>query len=196
MGSGRLLAEFARRGWTVNGIDPAPGMIELARARVPVPHQRLAVAQAEALPFPDRAFDVVAAIGVLEYTDMAAALDEMARVVRPGGRAVIGLRSSRAPSVAWQRRVTVPIARHVKRVLPFGRPLPRRRRPPVQLAHVSDLLETFGLSVERVEHLACKVLPDPLDNLALAHRVALLAERSPRLRRLFGTQLVILARKA
>ena len=45
----------------------------------------------ERLPFPDASFDVVAAITVLCFvSDAAGALREMARVLRPGGRLVLG----------------------------------------------------------------------------------------------------------
>lgn len=53
---------------------------------------RVASAQinAQALPFPDRSFDVVTiAFGLRNVTDQPAALAEMRRVLRPGGRALV-----------------------------------------------------------------------------------------------------------
>jgi len=45
---------------------------------------------AEALPFPDRSFDLVTiAFGLRNVTDQARALAEMCRVLRPGGRALV-----------------------------------------------------------------------------------------------------------
>jgi ubiquinone/menaquinone biosynthesis C-methylase UbiE len=197
VGSGRLLSALAAHGWTVNGIDAAPRMIELARQQVPVELGRLMVARAEALPFDAGAFDAVVAIGVLEYTDIRASLGEIARVLRPGGQAVIGFRAARSPAIAWRRHIMIPIARYAKRVLQFGRPLPRRRRSRLPLEQTRRLLEASGFSVEQEEHVGCAVLPDPIDRLApkLAYWSTRTAERSPRLRRLFATQLVIRARK-
>jgi SAM-dependent methyltransferase/extradiol dioxygenase family protein len=197
LGSGRLFERLADLGWTVTGIDAAPGMVDLARARVPEAADRISVARAEELPFSAESFDVVVAIGVLEYTAIDAAVHELARVLRPGGRAVVGLRARSAPTVVWQRDVVVPVARVVKRVVPVGRPLPKRRRRPLRLRAARDLLATAGLAVERVEHVGATVLPDPLDRLAprLAYRAARGAESSRRLRRIFGAQRVIVARK-
>jgi SAM-dependent methyltransferase len=65
--------------------------IELERAQVA--HQRVPcvhVAAAERLPYPANTFDLILSHEVLEHVrDDRAALAEMARVLRPGGRAVI-----------------------------------------------------------------------------------------------------------
>jgi SAM-dependent methyltransferase len=196
-GSGRLLAALSARGWTVSGIDPAPRMLELARARLPSASDRLTLASAEALPFADESFDLVAAIGVLEFAQTLPALQEVTRVLRPGGRAVIGLRNGRAFAVAWHRAVIYPIARSIKRVAPFGRPLHRRRRRPLSPRQSRHAIGAAGLVVEQVENAACAVLPDPLDGLApnLALRAAERAERSAGLRRVLGTQRLLVATK-
>jgi ubiquinone/menaquinone biosynthesis C-methylase UbiE/catechol 2,3-dioxygenase-like lactoylglutathione lyase family enzyme len=193
VGSGRLLARLAERGWDVAGIDAAPRMVELARDRVP--DAKLEVARAEELPFEDASFDTVVAVGVPEYGDLEASVRELARVLRPGGRAVLALRNSAAPTVAWSSRVMHPLARRVKRVVPFGRRLPSTTRRPPSLVELSKLLERVGLHVERVENVGSAILPDPLDRLPFAYRAARLAEASSRLRTTFGTQRVLSARR-
>jgi ubiquinone/menaquinone biosynthesis C-methylase UbiE len=73
---------------TVVGIDPARAMLALARRRDP----RLALlcADGTALPLRDRTADAVALHSVLYLLpDRAAALREVARVLRPGGRALL-----------------------------------------------------------------------------------------------------------
>lgn len=193
VGSGRLLARLAERGWDVTGVDAAPRMVELARGRLP--GAKLEVARAEELPFEDASFDAVVAVGVLEYGDLEASLRELARVLRPGGRAVLGVRNSAAPTVVWSGRVMHPLARRVKRVLPFGRRLPSTTRRPPPHGELSELLERVGLRVERVENVGSAVLPDPLDRLPFAYRAAQAAEASRVTRSVFGTQRLVAARR-
>lgn len=84
-----LLALLARlRGAVVTAVDAAPGMIEVARQRVPGADVR--VADLESLPFPDASFDAAIGVNSVFYAaDMAAAMAEIARVVRPGGLVVV-----------------------------------------------------------------------------------------------------------
>jgi ubiquinone/menaquinone biosynthesis C-methylase UbiE len=196
-GTGRLLAALSTRGWTVSGIDPAPRMLELVRVRVPSASDRLILASVEALPFEDESFDVLAAIGVLEYVQTMPALREITRVLRPGGKAVISLRNGRAPTAAWRHAVVYPVVRRIKRIAPFGRPLGPLGRRPWSPRQVRRAIDRAGLVVERVETAACWVLPDPLDHLApgFALRAAERAERSASLRRALGTQRLLVATK-
>jgi SAM-dependent methyltransferase len=87
-GSGEYLAMLASAGAAVAGIDPAPGMIELARARVSGADIR--VGAVESLPWPDASFDAVTAVNCLQFADDPdAALAEMTRVTVPGGCVVV-----------------------------------------------------------------------------------------------------------
>lgn len=72
-------------GWRVVLTDFSPGMLAAARARLGERY-RLAVADAEALPHPDGAFDAVVANHMLYHVaDRPQAIREMARVLRPDG---------------------------------------------------------------------------------------------------------------
>lgn len=72
------------------GIDSAPGFLNLARERVSDPRATFRQGDAQALPEADDAFDLAVSGLVLNFLpDKAAALAEMARVVRPGG--MVGL---------------------------------------------------------------------------------------------------------
>jgi SAM-dependent methyltransferase len=125
-GGGRLLAALHERGWTVFGVDPSASMVELARSRVPEAAERMTVARAEELPFSGASFDTVVAVAVLEYTDARRAVSELARVLRSGGRAVIGLRRAVRP---WRTPADP-------------------GRPPLGLRRARELLTAAGLVVE------------------------------------------------
>ncbi len=68
------------------GIDPSERSLRVARRR----ERRLALASAESLPFADASFDRVLCTYVLTtVSGWPRALDEMARVLTPGGRIVL-----------------------------------------------------------------------------------------------------------
>jgi ubiquinone biosynthesis O-methyltransferase len=92
-GDGELAIELSRRGAIATGIDASAAMIEEAMDRAKQHKADVAfhVAMAERLPFADEQFDIVTAITILCFVDDAAPVfREMARVLRPGGRLVIG----------------------------------------------------------------------------------------------------------
>lgn len=88
----------------VVGIDLSPEMLAVARAgqaEAGFPQVEFYEAPVEALPFPDTSFDVALSNGVLNLVpDKPAALREIFRVLRPGGRLQacdIGLVGDRPP---------------------------------------------------------------------------------------------------
>jgi ubiquinone/menaquinone biosynthesis C-methylase UbiE len=82
-GTGHFSRRFARGVSRVVGLDPAPGMLAIARERAGGP--TYVRGSALALPFADRAFDVVAFVTSLEFVpDRVGALREAARVARHG----------------------------------------------------------------------------------------------------------------
>ena len=94
-GSGGLIRRLAgaEPAWTWTGIDVSPLACALARKRCPADIREASVT---ALPFPDATFDAVVSADVLYHVeDDAAALREMARVLRPGGVAVINVPAHR-----------------------------------------------------------------------------------------------------
>lgn len=78
----------------VTGVDISEGMLELGKRKVASAGLQdrifLQVADSEALPFGDASFDAVtAAFGVRNFEHLEKGLQEMARVLKPGRKAVI-----------------------------------------------------------------------------------------------------------
>ena len=85
---------FAKAGADYTGIDLTDAAIELARKRFELSGLRgeLRVSDAENLDFADESFDLVYSHGVLHHTpDIARAVSEIHRVLKPGGRAIVML---------------------------------------------------------------------------------------------------------
>ena len=91
-GIGTDLLRFARGGARVTGIDLSKTAIGLAEQNFALhgeTPEELRVANGEALPYADAAFDVVYGHGVIQYTANPARLvTECARVLRPGGTGI------------------------------------------------------------------------------------------------------------
>lgn len=87
-GTGVSTEELAHSGAYAVGLDLSIGMLQAGRRTRPdVP---LLAGDALRLPFPDRSFDAVTiSLALRNVVDTEAALREMARVTRPGGRLVV-----------------------------------------------------------------------------------------------------------
>lgn len=87
-GTGVSTAELARSGADAVGVDLSLGMLGAGR-RIR-PHVPLVAGDALRLPFRDVAFDAVTiSFALRNVVDAGAALRELARVTRPGGRLVV-----------------------------------------------------------------------------------------------------------
>lgn len=144
-GTGHAALAAARAGARVTGIDYVPALLDIARARAAA--ERLDVdfveAPAEELPFEDGRFDAaVSAIGIMFAADHDRAADELARVVRSGGRIAVA---------SWTRAGFVGgilgiVGRHVSP--------PPGAQSPVRWGE-EDVVA--GLLGDRVDHLSSSV---------------------------------------
>ena len=90
-GPGVLLAELARLrpDLRLTGVDLSPAMVAAARRNV-AGRATVQVGDVAELPFASAAFDVaVSTLSMHHWDDPAAAVPELARVLRPGGRLLI-----------------------------------------------------------------------------------------------------------
>lgn len=100
-----LLAAQCADSVVITSTDLNPPMLNLAAAKPGMDRVRFKVADAQALPFPDGAFDaVLCQFGVMFFPDRVAAYREAWRVLAPGGRYLFS---------AWDSLAHCPVPRTV-----------------------------------------------------------------------------------
>ncbi len=89
-GSGLFSNMAIAAGAHVTGIDAAPGLLELARKRNP--GNNFLEEDLESMPFAENSFDVVTGFNSFQYAgSIDNALTEARRVLKPGGKLVMGI---------------------------------------------------------------------------------------------------------
>jgi ubiquinone/menaquinone biosynthesis C-methylase UbiE len=93
-GMGTDLFQFASHGAIVSGIDLTPKHYEIASQRFKlygIPAD-LRLGDAEEMPYEDESFDAVYTFGVIHHSpNTEKIVDEIYRILKPGGRAIIGV---------------------------------------------------------------------------------------------------------
>ena len=161
-GEGRFCRMLAARGAEVLGVDLQPAFIEYAEARKGEREKYLVGDMEELQGVPDGAFDLaVSYISLVDVPDMLAAINQAARVLKPGGRLLVANLSPMATAVStgnWWQRDDKGRKLHYKvdnyseegpRTLPFG--------PKFKLTNYHRMFSTTinafidaGLTVKRV----------------------------------------------
>lgn len=144
-GAGNLAELAAGAGVHVTGIDLAPRLIEVAKARAEAGGYAIdyRLGDAENLDVGDASFDaVVSSVGMIFAPDHARVAAELARVTRPGGRLAFS---------AWTPEGTV--GAMFRALAGFQPPLPEGAGRPVQWGSEEYVHErfddTFELRIER-----------------------------------------------
>ncbi len=102
-GTAHFALDLAARGGVVIGLDLSLPMLAVARRKAPSAH--LLCGDAAMLPLGGSQFDLVFSVTMLEFVaSPERALGEMWRVVRPGGRLVIGVLNALSPWALARRR--------------------------------------------------------------------------------------------
>ena len=91
-GTGILAQELAARGVAVTGVDLSAKMLAVACEKAQGKKVALFRADITSLPFPTASYDAVVCFTVIEFVRQPEkALQEMWRVLKPGGRLVVGV---------------------------------------------------------------------------------------------------------
>jgi SAM-dependent methyltransferase len=94
----RILAWAGEQGADAFGIDISPPTVVQARRAFPKGALHACVADVRAIPFRAGTFDAIYSMGTIEhFAETEAAIVEMARVLKPGGRAIIGVPNRHDP---------------------------------------------------------------------------------------------------
>ncbi len=213
-GAGLTTVALAERGLRTTAIDSAPAMIDLTLALASehgvTGAVEASVADVHALPFADASFDLVLALGVLPWLHSPGrAIDEMARVLRPGGHLVANvdnvyrlhylLDPRLNPVLASSRRL---VGRSLRRagVLHGGEPTPVRLERPGQF---DAILDRAGLAVVRGSILGFgpftfwrRPVLSERRGMRLHRRLQDLADRGVPGVRSTGSQYLVMARRA
>ena len=156
-GTGDIAFELARRGARVTGLDITPRMVQLARAKATQAGTAFMVGDMMALPFAAERFDVVTTgYGLRNVPELAPAIDEIHRVLRPGG-VLVSLDFNR-PANGFVRAVYLTYLTIVGSALGFvlhGDPdtyryIPESIRRYAGAHGVAALLETHGFTDSRI----------------------------------------------
>jgi SAM-dependent methyltransferase len=93
-GNGYVLAQYARFGADVSGVDLTETALDLSRKRFALASLNgdFRLTDGDRLPFEDETFDVACSMGVLHHiADPRSMIAEMRRVLKPGGRIILML---------------------------------------------------------------------------------------------------------
>lgn len=108
-GTGDIAFALAGRGARVTGLDFSRQMLEVAEARrqrnpkIGIPRPEFIQGDAQKIPFPDGAFDIVTVgYGLRNLTDWEAGLVEMNRVARAGARLIV-LDFGKPANALWRK---------------------------------------------------------------------------------------------
>lgn len=151
-GTGAHLEAYVESGAECFGLDASPAMLEQASARLG-DRVDLELGDATTLPYRDSSFDFVSTslfLHALDSESRAAALSEIARVVRPSGFVLII--DYRAGALRTKGYITRSLSTVAERVA--GRDHYRNWRAFLKSGGVATALPRVGLSVEREKIVA------------------------------------------
>src|SRR6267378_6094708 len=104
-GTGYFTRELARLGADVIAIDISPELLEIAKANCSMSNLRYEIQDASALSYSNAMFDSVVGSSVLHHLEIREALQEIYRVLKPGGAIYFTEPNMLNPQIAIQKNV-------------------------------------------------------------------------------------------
>jgi ubiquinone/menaquinone biosynthesis C-methylase UbiE len=155
----------------IAAIDASAAMVAACQERIgDAANVRPLVARAEAMPYEDESFDVVLAMGVLEYTDSRSVLAEIGRVSRPGALVLVTMLNPLSPYRFVEWHILLPVARLVGRMQGlFGVPADQRHgRTPIETqayrqGQLVEMVTAAGMRPFDVAYYDVTPLVPPID---------------------------------
>ena len=146
-GAGGLCKLAREKGAKVSGLDASETLVSIARAQMPDAEFR--TGDLEDLPYADNSFDVVLAANSVQYAaDQIAALAELKRVTKPGGRIAVAV---------WGQAKNCE-TRHVLKAVAEAMPDPPKGGGPFALSEpgaLEALLAKAGIKSDGRDEVAC-----------------------------------------
>jgi ubiquinone/menaquinone biosynthesis C-methylase UbiE len=205
-GPGIMVPDLVQRECEVWAVDAAPEMVRQCQERFGhLPQVHCRIGSATALSFPADTFEVVVCMGVIDrIRDYELAIQEMLRVLKPGGMLLIAFPNLLSPWATWRGFI---LYRALDWLRPLYYRLSRRPRPP-GLGGVLKLYTARGATrlirrhagrILRVTYYNFNVCLSPLDALLPRATVwlskKLEAQRSRRALRWLGSGFIVQAVK-
>jgi SAM-dependent methyltransferase len=143
-GAGEDLVHLAARGADVIGLDISPELIELARKRAEAYNVKahFIVGSGYETGLPTASVDVVFAIAIFHHLDLAAATEELDRILKPSGVMIVQEPVRDSKLISWLLRV-VPYQRD--EISPFERPLTRAQLDQISEGFKCESIRRFRL---------------------------------------------------
>ncbi|MGH3829535.1 MAG: class I SAM-dependent methyltransferase [Pseudonocardiaceae bacterium] len=167
----RQLLDSRPGDFRITVLDRSPAMVEACATRADN-NVSAQVGRVDAMPFPNASFDVVLAMGVLEYTELTATLAEITRVVRPGGLVLVTMLNPMSPYRFVEWHVYWPLLRMLRGVETVLKvPLERRHGPVETGIHVyreqtlREMMTAAGLSPVSAAYFDVTWLVPPIDRV-------------------------------
>lgn len=165
-GPGIMAEGLLKKNYNVACVDAAPNMINLVKEKFSSnPKIKAEIGDVNKLNFPDNSFDLVIAMGLLEYLEnQPQAISEIKRITKTGGQVILTFPNKTSPCRIFNRSaafIAKPFSKILRKIL--NKPSQTLAHKEYTLKQTTKFLEKNGLKVSKVIYYNFKLIPYPLD---------------------------------